>query len=412
MPKQDFIAALDLGTSKVACFIGEVVPKQNLSLIGRAWASHRGIKRGAIVDIDEVTQAIRKAVGEAENQAGVTISQCFVSLSGDFINSINSRGAVAIAHGGKEILDGDVRRVIDNARVVGIPTGREVIHVIPCGFIVDGHDGIRNPVGMSGLRLEVETHIVTGGTTYLQNIKKCMEGAELEVAPAGMVAASIASSLAVLHEEEKDLGTAVVDIGAGTSDLAIFRNGHIAHTAVLSVGGSHITYDIYTALKLLPTEAERVKTEVGSAMPDLVADDAMVEVATLSESDPQQVSLKEISEIIELRLMDIFEWMKKEMDKAARRGTRVSGVVLTGGTAMLNDVQALARKALELPVRIGRPETAAWFPGAVRHPPFSTVAGLLMYGYAMSSHPSKEKKHSSRMKNVLNKVVTVLEELF
>jgi cell division protein FtsA len=411
VPKQDFIAALDLGTSKVTCFIGEILQKQNLSVIGRAWATHRGIKRGAIVDIDEVTQAIRKAVGEAENQAGLTIGQCFVSLSGDFISSINSRATVAIAHGGKEILDGDVRRVIDNARAVGIPTGREVIHVIPCGFIVDGHDGIRNPVGMSGLRLEVETHIVTGGTTYLQNIKKCLEGAELEVGPAGMVASSIASGLAVLHDDEKDLGTAVVDIGAGTSDLAIFRNGHIAHTAVLSVGGGHVTSDIQLALKLLPAEAERIKIEHGVAVPDMVRDDAFVDAMTLSDSETQQVSLHDIAEIIELRLMDIFEWLKKEMDKAAKRGTRVAGVVLTGGTSLLQEVHTLGRQALELPVRVGRPETA-WFPGAIRQPPFSSAAGLLMYGYALSTHGTKEKKSASKVKNVLNRVVTVLEELF
>ncbi|MHB2017139.1 MAG: cell division protein FtsA [Candidatus Xenobia bacterium] len=412
MPKQDFIAALDLGTSKVACFIGELVAKQNLSLIGRSVAPHRGMKRGAIVDIDEVTQAIRKAVGEAENQAGVTISEVFVSLSGDFISSINSRGAVAIAHGNREILETDVRRVIDAARVVGIPTGREVIHVMPCGFMVDGHDGIRNPVGMSGLGLEVETHIVTGGTTYLQNVKKCLEGAELEVAPAGMVAASIASSLAVLHDEEKELGTAVLDIGAGTSDLIIFRNGHIAHTAVLSVGGAHITYDIATALKLLPTEAERVKVEYGRAMPGDLDEETTVEVATLSGSDPEQIVLRDVAEIIELRLEDIFEWMRKEMDKAARRGARAASVVITGGTANLQEITTLAREKLEVPVRVGKPETAAWFPGAVRHPSYSTVSGLLMYGYAKMVSETREKKTSSRVKHVLQRVVSVLEELF
>ncbi|MCL5773649.1 MAG: cell division protein FtsA, partial [Firmicutes bacterium] len=354
MPRRDIIVGLDVGTTKICCIIAEVDRDRNVEIVGKGLAPAKGLRKGVVVDIDETVKSIEAAVSEAERMAGFNINSVCVGVTGEHISSINSKGVIAVSGGNREIIENDVKRVIDAARVVGIPSDREVLHVIPRGFTIDGQNGIRNPVGMAGMRLEVDTHIVTGIITFIQNINKCVQKAGLEVEASGIVLEPVAASLAVLNSEEKELGAVLLDIGGGTTDLAMFRNGSIWHTAVIPVGGNHISYDIAVALRIPLTEAERIKIETGNAITDSFEDET-IEVLSLSQLDSIQVSTRNVSEIIEARMTEILELAAKEIRKASGNGAYIAGVTLTGGTSLLKGAPKLAEKVLQLPVRVGQP---------------------------------------------------------
>jgi cell division protein FtsA len=393
LKKKTRITAVDVGTTKVCCIIADAGSRGDVEIIGMGVSPNRGMRRGAVVDVEEVTQAIRSAVGEAEAQAGCNVQRCYVNLSGDFLSNFCSRGSVAISGASKIIAESDVQRVIDNARMVGIPEDRRVLHVIPKGYTVDGLGGIKNPVGLSGLLLQVDTHIIAAAQASLQNINHCLENADLEPEESGgLVVSSVATCLGALQDEEKDLGVALIDIGGGTTDLAVFKDGQLRHTDVLCVGGNLITYDVATALRIPLQEAERLVIEEGLAWkyndPNKVdlSDDGEVtaerelDVTSLSSVQPQNVKVSELNEIIELRLLDVFEWIKTQLANLARQGTRPASIVLTGGVAQMHGVAAAAEKALNYPVRVARPETLHGLPSHLRSPAYAAGVGLIIYG--------------------------------
>lgn len=431
MKKKLRLVALDIGTTKVCCTIAEAGDTGDLEIIGMGVSPNRGMRRGAVVDIEEVTQAIRSATGEAEAQAHTTVQRCFVNLSGDFLSNLSSRGSVAIS-GANRIIQNDVQRVTDNARMVGIAEDRRMLHVIPKGFSVDRLAGIKNPIGLSGVLLQVDTHIITAATAPLQNIQHCLEKAELEVEKnSGMVVSSVGTSLGVLRDEEKELGVALVDIGGGTTDLAVFSDGHLQHTDVLCVGGQLITYDVATALRVPLQEAERLVMEEGLSWkvesastapsadegesdaeedpPRTAVPERDVEVTSLSSVQPQAVRVSELSEIIDLRLMDIFDWLKSQIDTLSRQGTRPASIVLTGGVAQMNGIAWAAEKALNFPVRVARPEAIRGLPTHLRNPAYSAVVGLLVYGLGVLKGKTPPTR-SSQVNKVLQNLVTWLRE--
>lgn len=445
MKKRTRVTAVDVGTTKVCCIIAEAGPRGDLEIVGMGVSPNRGMRRGAVVDIEEVTQAIRSAVGEAEASAGSSVQRCFVNLSGDFLANLSSKGSVAIGSSARTISDADVQRVTDNARMVGVPEDRRVIHVIPRGFSVDGLGGIRNPVGLSGLLLQVDTHIITATMAPLQNIQHCLEAADLELEETqGEVVSAVATSLGVLQDEEKDLGVALVDMGGGTTDLAVFKDGHLRYTDVLCVGGQLITYDVATALRVPLQEAERLvmqeglswklevdaherawaekmesekadKTEKGDKgerpeekeMPPLP--DREIEVTSLSSVQPQPVRVSELAEIIDLRLMDVFDWLNRQVKALSQHGVRPASIVLTGGVSQMAGVAWAAERALDFPVRIARPDSIKGLPSHLRNPAYSAGVGLLIYGLGVLKGKTPPTR-TSQVNKVLQSLVTWLRE--
>ena len=442
MKKRTRVTAVDIGTTKVCCIMAEAGPRGDLEIVGMGVSPNRGIRRGTVVDVDEVTQAIRSAVGEAEASAGSSVQRCFVNLSGDFLSNMSSKGSVAIGSSARTISEADVQRVTDNARMVGVPEDRRVIHVIPRGFSVDGLGGIRNPVGLSGLLLQVDTHIITATTVSLQNVQHCLEAADLELEEIqGEVVASVATSLGVLQDEEKDLGVALVDIGGGTTDLAVFKDGHLRYTDVLCVGGQLITFDVATALRVPLQEAERLVIQEGLSwklgadaherawaekmeaekaarldkagppeepeMPPLP--DREIEVTSLSSVQPQPVRVSELAEIIDLRLMDVFDWLNRQVKGLSQQGVRPASIVLTGGVSQMAGVAWAAERALDFPVRVARPDSIKGLPSHLRNPAYSAAVGLLIYGLGVLKGKAPPTR-TSQVNKVLQSLVTWLRE--
>ena len=410
MTKHDIVVGLDIGTSNVCCVIGEVGPDQTLEILGKGLAASKGLKKGAVVDIDEAAKSIEAAVSEAEKMAGFHVNCVYVGVTGEYISSMSSHGVVTVGNTDKEINDGDMRRVIEAARLVGVPNDREIIHVIPKNFMIDGTDGVKNPVGMSGMRLEVDAHIIVGMVTFLQNINKSVQRAGLEIEENGIVLGSIPTSLTVLSEEEKELGIVLVDIGGGTTDVAMFKHNSLVTTAVLPIGGSNITYDAVIVLRIPHAEAERIKVAKGCASVDLVKEDEQIEVVSLSSVDPPSVSRKELAEVIEGRLMDIFDWLRKEIRKVTKTGIHIAGVTLTGGCSNIEGIASTAQDILQLPVRIGKPGIPG-LPDSMKDPVYAMALGLVRYGSSKKSR-SLERVSSSRVGDVFQKVLQWLHEVF
>ncbi|MDQ7822695.1 MAG: cell division protein FtsA [Candidatus Eremiobacteraeota bacterium] len=412
MAKHDIVVGLDIGTSNVRCVIGEVAPDQSIEILGKGACPSKGLKKGAVVDIDEAAKSIETAVSEAEKMAGFHINCVYVGVTGEYISSMGSHGVVTIGSSDKEINEGDIRRVIEAARLVGVPNDREIIHVIPRSFMIDGTDGVKNPVGMSGMRLEVDAHIIMGMMTFLENINKSVQRAGLEIEENGIVLGSIPTGLSVLSEEEKELGIVLVDIGGGTTDVAIFKHNSLVHTAILPIGGSNITYDIVIVLRIPQQEAERIKVSKGCASMELVKEDEQIEVISLSSVDPPSVSRMELAEVIEGRLMDIFEWLRKEIRKVTKSGIHLAGVTLTGGCAAIEGIAGVAQNALQLPVRIGRPmAVSAMMPEVMKDPAYAMAMGLVLYGSRKKSR-SIERVSQSKVGDIFQKVLQWLHEVF
>jgi cell division protein FtsA len=406
--KRTIVSALDIGTTKVCCLIGEVGPDGRVEVVGKGVHSSKGVKKGIVVDIGETVLAIQKAVQEAERSAGFKLHTVFVGVTGEHISSLNSHGVITLAHEAKEIMEEDVRRSVEAAKVVSLPAEREVLHVIPRGFTLDGQDGIRNPVGMLGMRLEADTHIITGMTTFLHNLTKCVESAGLEIEENGLVLAPLASSLSVLNEAEKTMGILLLDIGGGTTDLAVFHNRAIFHTAVLPIGGHHITHDLAYAFKLSPEEAERVKLEFGSAISSPLSDEDKMEVTTLSGAK-EMLSRKSISEKIVPRVEEIFALVKMELDRVAK-DFALSGITLTGGTSLLPGISEVAGSIFKLPVRVAYPAPAnASFGEELRKPEYASSLGLLVYG----AKSVQNRKHYRKQESFLTRMFrSLFRELF
>jgi cell division protein FtsA len=370
------LVGLDIGTTKVTALVGEW-GDDGLELTGLGTAPSSGIRKGVVVNIASTVSAIRKAVQEAERMAGCQIDAVYTGISGGHIRGFNSHGIVAVKDG--EITQADLDRVIEAAKAVAIPMDREVIHVLPQQFIVDDQDGIKEPLGMHGVRLEAKVHIVTAATTSAQNIIRCANRSGLDVS--AIVLQQLASAEAVLTQDEKDLGACLVDIGGGTADIALYSDGAIVHTSVLPIGGNHVTTDIALGIRTPQKEAEKIKLAYGCAMAESVDQEEMIDVPSVGGRSPRSLSRQVLCEIIEARAEEIFQLVRDEVRNTGYEDLLASGVVLTGGCSHLEGMQDLAEEILGLPVRFGAPVGVGGLGDVVRSPAHATGVGLLLHAH-------------------------------
>ena len=370
------IVGLDLGTTKVCAIVGEVKDGGQVDIIGIGISPSHGLKKGVVVNIDSTVESIKKAVHESELMAGVDINAVYVGISGGHIKGINSRGVAAIKN--REVGSADVARAIDGARAVNIPMDQQILHVLPQDFIIDDQDGIKDPHGMSGTRLDVKVHIITGAVTAIQNIVKSCSRAGLHVND--LVLQPLASSRAVLTPEEQELGVVVVDIGGGTTDIAFFLEGSLWHTEVLPIGGNHLTNDIAIGLRTPASEAEKIKIKYGCALSSLVKDEETLDVPSVGGRPSRLLSRQILCEIIEPRVEELFGMVQQRLKKTGFEDMFASGVVLTGGTALMEGVQDAAERYLGLPIRKGTPRNIGGLMDVVNSPIYATGVGLVLYG--------------------------------
>lgn len=380
------IAGLDVGTHKVVAVVGEVKSDGTLDIIGVGTAPSSGIKKGVVVNVTETMEAIQRAVHEAETMAGCTVGAIYLSVSGAHLRSFNNKAQVAVQS--REISETDIERVLENAKAQPIPDDRHILHTVPQEFVVDDNDGIKHPIGISGKHLQVAVHIITALNSSVQNVVQCAERAGLHVLKTS--AELLASARAVLEEDDKELGVVLVDIGAGTTDIAIFHNGYIVHSAVLPVGGDHISNDIAVGLRTPKAEAERIKLMHGCAQSAMIGDDEVIEVASVGAREPIPRSRQLLCDIIEPRIEEIFRLIEREIQASNFQDVIGSGVVLTGGTALLPGVAETGEEVLGLPVRIGYPRRVGGLRDMVHSPVFSTALGLVMQGAAEEAEQARK----------------------
>jgi cell division protein FtsA len=373
--REDLIVGLDIGTTKICAIVGSVT-EDGIDIVGIGTSPSRGLRKGVVINIDSTVDSIRKAVSEAELMAGCEIKSVYAGIAGGHIKGFNSQGVIAIKN--REVSSEDVKRVIDAAKAIAIPMDREVIHILPQEFIIDDQDGIREPLGMSGVRLEAKVHIVTGAVASAQNIVKSCNRAGLDVAD--IVLEQLASSEATLSSEEKELGVALVDIGGGTTDIAIFVDGAIRHTSVLSLGGNQMTNDIAVGLRTPMAEAERIKQKYGCCMASMVGKDETIEVPSVGGRKPRILSRQVLAEILEPRVEEIFTLVNREIVKSGFEDAIASGVVITGGSTILEGMPELAEQVFNLPVRRGVPQQIGGLIDVVNSPVYATGVGLVVYG--------------------------------
>src|SRR5690349_16293708 len=377
-PDKNLIIGLDVGTSKVSALVGEVAPDNSIEVIGIGTQPSRGLKKGVVVNIESTVQSIQRAVEEAELMAGCEIRSVFAGIAGSHVRSLNSHGVVAIRD--REVSDIDVQHVVDAAKAVAIPADQKILHVLPQEFIVDGQEGIRDPIGMSGVRLEAKVHIVTGAESAAQNIEKCIKRCGLEVDD--VVLEQLASSFSVLTDDEKELGVCLVDIGGGTTDLAVFAHGAIRHTAVIPIAGDQITNDIAMALRTPTPEAEAIKIRHGVALRQLADPNEMIEVPGIGDRPPRALSRQTLAEVIEPRAEELFSLVQQVLRESGHEELLSSGVVLTGGSAVMQGMVELGEEIFHMPVRIGVPRYAGGLADVVKSPRYATAMGLLFEGVA------------------------------
>lgn len=367
---------LDIGTTKISCIIADQNAAGELRVVGVGNAPSEGLRRGVVVDLDKTVTSITRAVEEAERMAGVEVKGVHAGIAGDHIRSINSRGVIAVSRKDNEITGADVERVVDAAKAIAIPVDREIIHVIPQEFIVDDQDGIKDPVGMSGVRLETEVHIITGATASAKNICRAIQRAGLKVYD--LVLEPLASAAAVLDADEKDLGVVLLDIGGGTTDVAIFHEGSIRHTAIIPFGGTNVTSDIAIGLRTPIDKAESIKIQHGNALASRVSAEETIAVAGVGGRADREISRHVLATMIEPRMEEIFGLANKEVRKNHFAALLGGGVVLTGGTSLLPGVVELAEQVFEMPVRLGVPRGMGGLSAQVADPRFSTGVGLVL----------------------------------
>ncbi|MBI2382105.1 MAG: cell division protein FtsA [Gammaproteobacteria bacterium] len=372
---RNLIVGLDVGTSKVVAIVGEVTDN-GIEIIGLGSQPARGLKKGVVVNIESTVASIQRALEEAELMAGCQIHSVYTGISGSHIRSLNSSGVVPIANG--EVVDADVDRVIESARAVAIPADQKVLHVLPQEYIIDGADGIKDPIGMSGVRLEAKAHIVTGAVSIAQNIEKCVQKCGLHVDD--IILQPLASSYAVLNDDEKDLGVCLVDIGGGTTDIAVFTDGAIRHTAVIPIAGDQVTNDIAVALRTPTQSAEEIKLKYACALRQLASMDDMIEVPGMGERQPRRLSRQTLAEVVEPRFEELFALVQQELRRSGYEERIAAGVVLTGGSAKMEGVVELAEEVFHCPVRIGTPQRISGLHDVVRNPIYAAGVGLLMVG--------------------------------
>jgi len=404
MAKSDLIVGLDLGTTKICAVVGEISP-DGVDVVGIGTSPSTGLRKGVVVNIEQTVQSIKKALEEAELMAGCDIRSVYAGIAGSHIKGFNSHGVIAVKGG--EVSTRDIERVIDAAKAVAIPLDREVIHILPQEFIVDDQRGIADPLGMAGVRLEVKVHIVTGAVSSAQNIVRSCHRSGLDVED--IVLESLASAKAVLTEEEREIGVALVDIGGGTTDLAVFNNDSIKHTSVLAIGGTNLTNDIAFGLRTPMVAAEQIKIKYGCALADLVQQDEVIEVPSVGGRPPRRLSRHVLAEICEPRMEELLALVDQELIKSGYKKTIGAGVVLTGGAALIEGVQELAEQIFNLPTRIGYPIQIGGLKDVVNSPMYATAVGLLRYG---AEKESSEQRFRIRDKNIFNRILSRMRKWF
>ena len=373
---ENLVVGLDIGTSKVLAIVGEVTATGEVEVIGVGHHPSRGMKKGVVVNIESTVQSIQRAVEEAELMAGCQIKSVYAGIAGSHIRSINSHGTVAIKD--KEVGPNDVDRVIESARALAIPADQKVLHVLPQEFIIDGQEGIREPIGMSGVRLEAKVHIVTGAVSAAQNIVKCVRRCGLEVDD--IILEQLASSLSVLTEDEKELGVCMVDIGGGTTDISVFTEGAIRHTSVIPIAGDQVTNDIAVALRTPTANAEEIKKKYGCALTQLAASDESIEVPSVGDRPPRKLARQTLAEVIEPRIEELYGLVLAELRRSGFEDVIGSGIVLTGGSAKMEGMIDLAEEVFHMPVRLGIPQGVGGLSGVVHNPIYATGVGLVLFG--------------------------------
>ncbi len=391
-PKQEeIIVGLDIGTTKIAAIVGEVTP-DGTDIIGIGTAPSKGLRKGVVVNIDATVDAIQAAIVEAENMAGCEVSTVYANISGGHIRGLNSHGVVAVKD--KEIRDSDVGRVIEAAKAMAIPLDREVLHVLPQEYVIDDQDGIRDPLGMAGVRLESKVHIVTTAVTSAQNVVKCANRCGLQVAD--IVLDPLASAEAVIEDDEKELGVALVDVGGGTADIALFVDGAIVHTSVLPLGGGHVTNDIAVGLRTPLEAAEGIKRKYGCALPELVSEEETMEVPSVGGREPRILSRQLLVKIIQPRVEEIFEHIRREIARSGYWDALAAGAVLTGGATSMEGVPELAEDVLGIPTRRGLPRGIGGLTDVVKSPAYSTGVGLVRFGTREGDIGVRPASHGER----------------
>jgi cell division protein FtsA len=408
MAKRDnLIVGLDIGTTKICAIVGEAT-SQGVDIIGIGSAPSNGIRKGVVINIASTVDAIREAVAEAELMAGCEIHTVYTGISGGHIRGFNSHGIVAVKD--SEVTHQDIERVIDAAKAVAIPMDREVIHILPQEFLIDDQDGIKEPLGMHGVRLEAKVHIVTAAAPSAQNIVKCANRTGLTVA--SIVLQQLASAEAVLTEDERDLGVCLVDIGGGTADIAIFSEGAIVHTSVLPIGGNHLTTDVALGIRTPADQAEQIKKKYGCAVVDQVARDEEIEVPSVGGRNPRTLSRQILCEIIEARTEEIFQLVREEIRNTAYEDLLASGVVVTGGTSKLRGITEIAEEVLGLPVRLGVPQGIGGLIDVVSGPAYSTGVGLVLHGARQRERPNRSHQSSGLYRKTTQKMRAWLGDIF
>jgi len=373
---RNLLVGLDIGTSKVVAIVAEVSPEGRIEVIGIGSSASRGLKRGVVVNIESTVQSIQRAVEEAELMAGCEINTVYTGIAGSHVKSINSHGIVAIRD--KEVSATDVERVIDAAKAVAIPADQRVLHVLPQEFIIDTQEGIPEPIGMSGVRLEAKVHLVTGAVSAAQNIVKCVQRCGLSVED--IVLEQLASSYAVLTDDEKELGICLVDMGGGTTDIAVFCGGAIQHTAVIPIAGSQVTNDIAVSLRTPAQYAEEIKIKYACALSQLANSDETIEVPSVGDRPPRRLARQTLAEVVEPRYEELFHLVRKELRRSGFEELIAAGIVMTGGSAKMEGAIELAEEVFHMPVRLGIPQHVDGLSDVVRNPIHATGVGLLLYG--------------------------------
>ncbi len=401
-PTNNLIVGLDIGTSKVVAIVGEITVEGDIDIIGIGTQPSRGLKKGVVVNIESTVQSIQRAVEEAELMAGCQIRSVYAGIAGSHIRSINSHGIVAIKE--KEVTAADVARVIDAAKAVAIPADQRILHVLPQEFVIDNSEGIRDPISMSGVRLEAKVHLVTGAMSAAQNIIKCVRRCGLEVDD--IILEQLASSAAVLTDDEKELGVCLVDIGGGTTDIAVFSDGAIRHTAVIPIAGDQVTNDIAVALRTPTQYADELKIKYACALRQLAAEDETIEVPSVGDREPRRLARQTLAEVVEPRYEELLSLVQAELRRSGFEEICAAGVVLTGGSSKMEGAIELAEEIFHMPVRLGYPQHISGLVDVVRNPIHSTGVGLLLFGNrqqsALSSYQLDEHSEAgvwTRMKS-------------
>ena len=402
------VVGLDIGTSKVVALVGEITADGAIEIIGLGSQPSRGLKKGVVVNIESTVQSIQRAVEEAELMAGCEINAVYAGIAGSHIRSLNSHGVVGIRD--REVTAADVEHVIEAAKAVAIPADQRILHVLPQEFIIDGQEGIRDPIGMSGVRLEAKVHIVTGADSAAQNIIKCVQRCGLVVED--IVLEQLASSYAVLTDDEKELGVCIVDVGGGTTDIAVFSNGAIRHTAVIPIAGDQVTNDIAVSMRTPTQYAEDIKVRYACALSQLANPDETIEVPSVGDRPPRRLARQTLAEIVEPRYEELYNLVRDELRRAGFEEAIAAGIVITGGSAKMEGAVELAEEVFHVPVRLGMPQGISGLGEVMRNPIHATGVGLLLYARAQQAAAGAPRPFAGNVNNVFERMKSWFQGYF